>query len=163
MTAPLFIWLEISHHAPFRMGGWAYVRADGAAVTGQAGGDRRVDAERAALIGLLAALKETAGRPARLLTASPLVATVPARIAAAQADPPTDNLDLWAQAAKALASGTVRIGRALPEPRGVTEFAAAWAEFARDKAKDKGPFISAIPKPNLARLDVRAAMGEIGS
>ena len=168
MTAPLHIWLEVSHHAPFRMGGWAYVRADGAAVTGQAvvgqaGGDRRVDAERAALIGLLAALKETApARPTRLHTASPLVAAIPARLAAAKAgdDPPTENLDLWAQAMKALADGAVRIDRAAPG--GLAAFAAAWAEFARDKARDKGPFISPIPKPNLAKLDVRAAMGEIG-
>ena len=166
MAAPLVIWLETSHHAAFRMAGWAHVRADGGAVAGWAGGDRRMDAERTALSGLLAALRDLPpARPVRLLTASPLVAAIPARIAAAKAgdDPPTDNLDLWAQAMKVLAAGPVQIERAAREPAGIPEFAAAWAEFARDKAKDKGPFTSAIPKPNLAKLDVRAAMGEIGA
>src|SRR4051794_7065011 len=118
MTAPLHIWLEISHYPAFRMGGWAHVRTDGAAVTGQAGGERRIDAERAALTGLLAALKEaTPSRPVRLLTTSLMVAAIPARIAAARAgdNPPTENLDLWAQAMKALASGAVRIDRVVME------------------------------------------------
>ncbi|MEO6341173.1 MAG: ribonuclease H [Caulobacteraceae bacterium] len=154
MTAPLVIWLEISHHAAFRMGGWAYVRSDGIEVTGQAGGDRRVEAERAALQGLIAALK---AQPARLHTASALVEAIPARIAAAQAgdNPPTENLDLWAQAMKALAASPVQMLRAVPAPDSPTAFAAAWADLARDKARDKGPFTSAIPKPNLAKLKLR--------
>ena len=115
MSQPIRIWLEISHHAAFRVGGWAWVRADGASLTGQAGGDWRIDAERAALAGLVAALGKTAGaRAVQLHTASDLVAAIPGRIAAARAgeDPPAANLDLWAQATTALAAAPVTIVRA---------------------------------------------------
>ena len=157
MTRPVQIWLAISHHAAFGVGGWAYVRCDGGSVTGQAGGERRVDAERAALAGLITALRSPGGPgPIRLHTTSALAAAVPARIKAAQAGqaPPTENLDLWAQAIAALASGSVQIVQA-PQAAGTPSvFAAAWAELARDKAKDKGPFTAPIPKSNLAKAGV---------
>ena len=53
------IWLEISHHAAFRVGGWAFVRRgpDGG-LAGYAGGERRIEAERTALAALIAALKD---------------------------------------------------------------------------------------------------------
>ncbi|CAN7368742.1 ribonuclease H [Phenylobacterium sp. LjRoot219] len=147
------IWLEISHHAAFRVGGWAFVRRepDGALV-GYAGGERRIEAERTALAALIAALKDLGPKPVRILTASAPIAAIPARIKAAQAgeDPPTDNLDLWAQAMTALGGGNVELARA-PTGDRTTAFAAAWAELGRDRAKDKGPFTSAIPKPNLAK------------
>jgi hypothetical protein len=157
MSHAVRIWLEISHHAAFRIGGWAFVRADAASVTGQAGGERRIDAERAALAGLVAALAgPDASRPPQLSTASALVAAIPARIAAAKAgeNPPTENLDLWARAMTALAAAPVEIVRMAPTPGTPGAFAAGWAEFARDKAKDQGPFTSAIPKPNLAKAGV---------
>jgi hypothetical protein len=154
MAPPVRVWLEISHHAAFRVGGWAFVRRDGASVTGHAGGERRIDAERTALAGLIAALREPEG-PGEIHTASKLVAAIPARLRAAQAgeNPPTENLDLWAQAMTTLAAAPVqiRLTRATDPP---TAFAAAWAELARDKAKDKGPFTSPIPKPNLAKAGV---------
>lgn len=162
MACPVRIWLEISHHAAFRVGGWAFVRADDVSVTGQAGGERRTDAERAALAGLIAALGEPRGsRSVQLHTASTLLAAIPGRIKAAQAGEnlPTENLDLWAQAMTALAATAVQIIRAAPTPGGPSAFAAGWAEFARDKAKDKGPFTSPIPKPNLAKAGVGAADG----
>jgi hypothetical protein len=140
----LKIWLEVSHHAAFRIGGWAFVRADGAGLTGQAGGERRVDAEQAALMALLAAL-EPAGL-ATVTTSSPLVLAIPARLAADP--PPAGNLDLWARAKAALAA--VRIVRAPANP-----FCASWADLARDRAKDKGAFTAAIPKSNLAKAGVR--------
>lgn len=161
MSEPIRIWLEVAHHAAFRVGGWAFVREDAVQaagkVSGKAGGDRRLDAERAALAALIAALEDTAGaRPVQLQTASALVATVPARIAAARTGEaaPTDNLDLWAQAMTALAAAPVTILRLAPTPGAPGAFATAWAELARDKAKDKGPFVSAIPKPNLAKAGV---------
>jgi len=157
MARTLQTWLAISHHAAFRIGGWAYVRADGALLTGQAGGDRRTDAERAALAGLVAALNGVDGsRPMVIQTASALVAAVPARIDAARAgaDAPTEHLDLWAQAATALAKASVQILRVDAPPGSPSAFAAAWAELARDKAKDKGPFTAAIPKSNLAKAGV---------
>jgi len=147
------IWLETSHHAAFRVGGWAYVRRDpDGAVVGYAGGERRIDAERTALAGLIAALKDLTGKPVRLQTASALVGAIPARIAAAQSgeDAPSENLDLWAQAMTALAGGKVEIVKAAAGDR-TTAFAAAWAELGRDRGKDQGAFVAAIPKPNLAK------------
>lgn len=157
MSHPLRIWLEISHHAAFRIGGWAWVRADGASVSGQAGGDWRIDAERAALAGLIAALgKPPAARPVQLHTASELAAAIPSRITALKVgeDPPAANLDLWAQATTALAAAPVTIVRTSPAAGGPTAFAAAWAELAREKSKSKGPFASPIPKVNLAKAGV---------
>jgi ribonuclease HI len=150
------IWLEISHHAAFRVGGWAFVRrAPDGAVVGYAGGERRVEAERTALAALLAALKDAGPAPVKIHTASPLVAAIPPRIQAAQAgeNPPTENLDLWAQAMTALTGGRVEVIRAGAGDR-ATGFAAAWAELGRDRGKDKGAFVSAIPKPNLAKAGV---------
>lgn len=156
MSSPIRIWLEISHYAAFRVGGWAFVRADGETVTGHAGGERRIEAERAALTGLLAALRETAGRTVQLHTASAQVVAIPARIRAAQAgeNAPTDHLDLWAQATTALPSA--QILRAAATPGSPSAFAAGWAEFARDRAKDKGAFTAPIPKQNLAKAGVPA-------
>ena len=160
MARPVQIWLAISHHAAFRVGGWAYARSDGASVTGHAGGERRIGAERAALAGLIAALRSPGGaaQPIQVHTTSALAAAVPARIKAAQAgeNPPTENLDLWAQAIAALAGGSVQIVQA-PQTAGTpSAFAAAWADLARDKAKDKGSFTAPIPKSNLAKAGVEA-------
>jgi len=160
MSHPTSIWLEISHHAAFRVGGWAWVRADGVSVTGRAGGDRRTDPERTALAGLIAAVGQAPGLgPVQLHTTSELVAAIPARIKAAQAgeNPPTGNLDLWAQATTALAASPVVIVPSLRTLGAPTAFAAAWAELARDKAKDKGPFTYPIPKANLAKAGVGAS------
>jgi ribonuclease HI len=157
MSQPVRIWLAISHHTAFRIGGWAYVRADGALLTGHAGGDRRTDAERAALAGLVAALKGVDGsQPMVIRTTSALVAAVPARISAARSggEAPEEHLDFWAQAATALAKASVQIVRVEAPPGSPSAFAAAWAELARDKAKDKGPFAAAIPKSNLAKAGV---------
>ncbi len=160
MSSPIRLWLEISHHAVFRVGGWAWVRDDGVSVSGYAGGDRRIDAERAALSGLVAALGQAPGpRPAQLHTSSDLVAAIPRRIKAAQAgeEIPTGDLDLWAKATTLLAAASVTIVRALPTPGGPAAFAAAWAEFALGKAKGKGAFTAPIPKANLAKLEVETA------
>ena len=153
---PILIWLETSHHAAFRAGGWAFVRSEGGVVTGLAGGDRRLDAERIALEGLVAALKGRApGAPLRLTTASPLIAGLPARVRAAAAgqNAPTENLALWAQVATALAAPDTEIVRVAAGAAGPTSFATGWAEFARDKAK-AGAFTWPIPKGNLAKAGV---------
>lgn len=159
MPEPVRTWLEISHHAAFRVGGWAWVRADGGAVTGAAAGDRRIDAERTALSGLIAALRSAGEpRPTRLHTSSDLVAAIPARLEAAQAGEgrPAENLDLWAQVMTALASGTVQVLRVSRAPGTTAAFAAAWAELGRDRAKDRGPFTAPIPKINLAKAGIEA-------
>jgi ribonuclease HI len=152
MDSPTALWLELSHHAAFRIGGWAYVRRDpDGALAGHAGGERRTTSERSALTALIAALKD-ARRPVLVRTGSPLIVAIPARIAAAQIgeDAPSDDLDLWAQVMTALATTPVDIVKATPGDR-TSGFAAAWAELGRDRAKDKGPFTSAIPRPNLTK------------
>ena len=152
MTSQTTLWLEIAHHAAFRVGGWAFVRRDpDGALTGWAGGERRITAERTALAAFTSAFKDIRG-PARVLTTAPLVVGVPARIAAAKAgeDPPSEDLDLWALAMTALSGGDVAMAKAAAGDR-TSAFATAWAELGRDRAKDKGPFVSAIPKPNLAK------------
>ena len=159
MPEPVRTWLEVSHHAAFRVGGWAWVRADGAAVTGAAGGERRIDAERTALLGLIAALRSPgAPGPTRLHTGSDLVVAIPARLEAARAgdNPPAEDLDLWAQIMTALGAGTVQIVRVERAPATPSAFAAAWAELGRDRAKDKGPFTAPIPKSNLAKAGIEA-------
>ena len=59
---------------------------------------------------------------------------------------------LWAQLATALKGRTVTLGTSEPSVGSPAAFAQAWADLARDKAKAAGPFASAIPKPNLAKL-----------
>lgn len=158
MTRTVRTWLSISHHTAFRVGGWAFVREDAGALTGWAGGERRIDAERAALLGLIAALRGLEGASkTRLHTASAQAAAIPARIKAAEAgdNVPTENLDLWAAAKTALAAAKVEIVRDTAAPGTPAAFTAGWAEFARDKAK-AGTFTHAIPKPNLAKAGVKA-------
>ncbi len=162
MSHPIRIWLEISHHAAFRVGGWASVRADGGAFSGRAGGDRRIEAERAALAGLISALGPApATGPIQLQTSSDLVAAIPARLTAAKAGdtPPTENLDLWARVDTALAAMHLTIVRAPQKPGTPSAFAAAWAEFARDKAKGRGAFAAPIPTVNLAKAGVPPLVG----
>jgi len=152
MADSIQIWVEVSHHAAFRCGGWAFVRKDAEGLSGAAGGDRSVTLERAVLAGLAQALQGLpAGGTGAVLTSSPYIAALPGRIAGFTSgeEPPSENLDLWAQLTTALKS--VRIGRAENQPGTPTAFAAAWAELARDKAKATGPFRSPIPKPNLAK------------
>jgi ribonuclease HI len=157
MAAPVRIWLEVAHHGAFRVGGWAFVRANGGEVTGSAGGARQIDLERASLTAIAAALAGLArGASVELETASPPVLAIPRRVAAAEAgeNPPTDNLDLWAQAATALRRVWLTTLRADPAPGAPAAFAAAWADFARDRAKDRGAFTAPIPKSNLAKAGV---------
>ena len=131
MTAPVRIWLEVAHHAAFRIGGWALVRSNAGAVSGSAGGQPRIDAERNALAAITAALAGLPeGASVELHSASPLV----------------------------LASSVQRVGLVM-RPVEVSAgspsaFTAAWAEFALGRAKDRGAFSAPIPKSNLAKAGV---------
>jgi hypothetical protein len=152
MTDTIRIWVETSHHAAFRCGGWAFVRKDADGLSGAAGGDRSITAERAVLAGLGEALKGLpTGVAVKVQTSSGQIAALPARIAGFTLGeaPPAQDLDLWAQLTTALKS--IRVGRAENRPGTPTAFASAWAELARDKAKATGPFRSPIPKPNLTK------------
>lgn len=161
LPAPLMadvfrIWLETDHNLAFRSGGWAYVLAEGSALLGAAGGERTASPERIALAGLVEALKGVpAGSAVEVHSASRPVIAIPRRLAAAAADPPADDLELWAQLTTALKGRSPRFVPATSAPRTPTAFAAAWAELARDKAKTS-PFRAAIPKTNLAKAGVPA-------
>jgi ribonuclease HI len=157
MATPVRIWLEVAHHGAFRIGGWAFIRLIAGEVRGTAGGARRIDAEPASLMALAAALADLPqGMEVELLTASSAVLAIPSRIAAGEAgdDPPTADLELWAQAATALRRIRLVARRAEPTSRSPTAFAAAWADLAQGRAKDKGPFSAVIPKSNLAKAGV---------
>jgi hypothetical protein len=157
MSAPVRIWLEVAHHAAFRIGGWAFLRADAGAVSGTAGGRRAIDLERTSLAAIAASLAGVGqGACVELRTSSDAVLAIPGRIAAAEAgeNPPGENLDLWAQAATALRRVRLVAHHAELAPGAPAAFAAAWADFARDRAKDKGAFAAPIPKQNLAKAGV---------
>jgi ribonuclease HI len=158
MTSAVRIWLEISHHAAFRLGGWAFIRAAGDELTGQAGGEPRADAERAALAGIIAALRGLkAGDEVVLHASSDIVASVAEQVRARTAGdgPGADNGDLWPKAAAALAPVSIQVVRTSQTSGKPAAFAAAWAEFGRDKVKSKGSFASPIPRVNLAKAGVR--------
>lgn len=155
MSDPVRIWLAAAYAAPFRTGGWAYVRSAGSAIAGMAGGDRRLSAQRLSLQALLAALKEVpTGAAVELVTADAVLAAVPSVLAPQPGDePPAEDLDLWAAVTTAFRDRNIRIARQAPAPGTPLAFATAWAEQARERAKG-GPFAFAIPKPNLAKVGV---------
>ena len=152
MTEPVRIWIAATHHAAFKNGGWAFVRAEGTFINGVAGGDRRTTRETMALNALFAALND-------LPEAAPLIIHAQAPDAATimdfftpPKDPPTEDLELRARIRKALAGKQYRLVRAEKAPGTPMVFAAAWADQGGDKAKTKGGFHFVIPKPNLAKV-----------
>jgi hypothetical protein len=157
MLASVRIWLEVAHHATFRIGGWAFVRLGAGAVSGTAGGSRRSDLDQTSLAAIAAALAGLAqDTDVELHTASRPVLAIPGRIIAAGAgeSAPVENLELWAQAATALRRVRLVTRRAELTPGGPSAFTAAWADFARDRAKHKGAFTAPIPRSNLAQAGV---------
>ena len=155
MSDIIRIWIETTHNSAFRSGGWAYVVAEGRALLGAAGGERTPSPERVALAGLVEALKAApAGLRVEVMSASPLVVAAPRRMAAAE--PPAEDLELWAQLATALKGRPASFARTASAPKTPTAFAAAWADLARDKVKNGGAFRSAIPKINLGKAGVPA-------
>mgnify|MGYP001554890785 CR=1 FL=1 len=157
MSDNIRIWVEISHQPAFRAGGWAFVRAEGRALSGAAGGERAASPDAVALAGVLAALADLPANAAvEVLSATPQIARLGRRGAELEAggEAPTEDLALWAQIAALMRARAIRTGAAASQPRTPTAFAAAWAELARDKAKIK-PFRAAIPKANLAKAGVQ--------
>ena len=153
MSDIIRIWIEITHNPAFRSGGWAYVLAEGRALLGAAGGERTASAERVTLARLVGALTAApAGAYVEVRSTSPLVIAAPLRMDAT--DPPTEDLELWAQLAAALKARSVAFARIASAPRTPPAFAAAWADLARDKVKNGGAFRAAIPKINLGKAGV---------
>jgi hypothetical protein len=160
MNDPIKIWLCAAFSPVYRCGGWASVRVHQGGRSGLAGGERNTTAERIALAGLVAALRELPpGAVVEIQTTSPDLATFSGVIAGlgAPAQPPTEDLDLWAQIIAAAAGRRLILVHAPAAPGTPLTFAAAWAELSRDKAKATGAFSAAIPKPNLAKVPGLAA------
>lgn len=156
----LRLWIAADHHAAFRCGGWAWVRAEGGDLAGQAGGARNITAGRNLLEGLAAGLAALPGdgevaihaadaNLARALAALPRIAAGGWKDAKGE---PLADADLWQAIAARLSKRAYAAAHAPAAPATPMAFAAAWADLARDKAKAQGPFSSAIPKPNLAKV-----------
>jgi hypothetical protein len=158
MSDNIRIWVEISHSTAFRAGGWAFVRAEGSALSGAAGGERTASPDAIALAGILAAFKDLPSKASvELLSATPRIAGAGRKVAELDAggEGAEEDLALWAQLSAELKVRSVRFGAAANQPRTPTAFATAWAELARDKSKTS-PFKAAIPKTNLAKAGVPA-------
>lgn len=157
----LRLWIEINYQAPYRTGGWAWLRQDGKAVTGAAGGARDVDIEAFCAHAFQAALVNLPADTAVALHLSePLmieaIRTMSARRAAGwttEAGDPAPEAEAWEAVAKALTGRALSLVRTQPtDARSPAGFAAAWAELGREKAKTKGTFKNLIPKPNLTKI-----------
>jgi ribonuclease HI len=153
MAAPIRLWIETTHHAAFRYGGWAYAREVGGAVTGMAGGERNITTGRLELAGLVAALNGLpVGAAVAVRTASPGLIAALRTVLSPPEEAPTEDLDLWAQLMTACKGRAVTVQAAPRAPQTPAAFLAAWAEVGQDKAKVAGRFSAAIPKSNLAKL-----------
>ena len=155
--ADIRLWLETTHHAAFRYGGWAYVRAADGAVVGYAGGERNITPARLDLAGMIAALNGLpAGASIAVRTSNPALLAIGRLIAspppAGSPDAPVEDLDLWAQLMTAARKAAGVCGARGAACQAMVRPLAAWAEVGRDKAKSAGRFAAAIPKPNLAKL-----------
>jgi hypothetical protein len=123
-------------------------------VRGTAGGARRVDSEQAVLMAIAAALADAPlGAEVELQTSSSAALAIAGGGTAGEAAETAsgEDRDLRAAASSALRRVRLVTRRAEPTPGGPVAFAAAWAEFARDRAKDRGDFTAVIPKSNLAK------------
>jgi hypothetical protein len=156
MPAPIRLWIEITHHAAFRYGGWAYVRQADGVVVGYAGGERSITVERLALSGLIAALTGLTPGALAVTTAAPLAAQLLRQaidpLPPGSPDAPTEDLDLRGRLQTLIKGRAVTVETASRKPQTPAAFLAAWAEVGQDKAKGAGRFSAAIPKPNLAKL-----------
>jgi hypothetical protein len=135
--------------APVGYGGWSYVVRDGERWTGAAGGATRTDVEAMVLSGLAAALDRAvdAPRDARLV----IHLVDPGVLEPAESHPALRQRLAMALVRWPAAPAVLDL-RAQPNAAAQIKFLAAWADFARDKAKTRGAFSAAIPKPNIAKF-----------
>lgn len=117
-----------------------------------AGGDRRTTRARTTLSGFAAALKDVPAGEALSVVAPRTDAMVLHGLLKPPKDPPTEDLDLRADLAKALAGRTWTLALGDPEAPTPYNFVVAWADMASEKAKMGGAFTNAIPKTNLAKV-----------
>lgn len=151
MPAPQ-LFIAVDYNQTYACAGFAHVRLE-APPTGAAGGWRRTTAWRAAIDGLAAGLAGAPG-PVVVVTANTRVANLVVALRAGAAPEGLDAAEAkaWAGLVKVVAGRSLGYAPAKTEPGSAAAFCAAWAELARDRAKDRGEFTAAIPKPNLAKL-----------
>ena len=163
MTSPIRIWTCAAYLPAYRCGGWAFVRVGQGQASGAAGGERHTTASRIALAGLASALRDLPpiseqplADPIRIETTNRELAGFAGFLAglsgATQPAAPDEDLDLWARIATAANGCRLNLFQTLLDPRAPSAFAAAWADLAREQAEASGAFSSAIPKPNLAKI-----------
>jgi ribonuclease HI len=148
-------------------GGWAWLAVQGAAARGAAGGERHTTAGAMALRAMIEALKAVAAEaatPLQLDPGDPVLARTAADLAGRQAagwrnseGDPMENPELWIQIAAAARARTGPVRFVVAARSDAWTFVDAWTAFARDKCRDKGPFTSAIPRPNLQTFMAKRA------
>jgi ribonuclease HI len=153
MPSPCRLWIETAYHAAFRYGGWAYVLAGPAGVSGAAGGERNTTGARIELAALTAALEALLpASAAEVRTSSATLLGAGRRITSPDEAAEADDALLWSQLRKA-AAGRALVWRTAAGGAGTpAAFLKAWSEVGQDKAKAQGRFRAPIPKPNLAKL-----------
>ena len=154
MTQPHRLFVETTFHPAFRYGGWGLAREIDGVVTGQAGGERNTTPARIDLMAVISALQGLPAGPVALQSASAGILAVSRVLASPpRADAaPSEDIDLWAQALKAVEGRALTVKAGAKGPNTPAAFLGAWAEVGQDKAKGVGRFSAAIPKPNLAKL-----------
>jgi hypothetical protein len=153
----LRLWLETTHHAAFRYGGWAYAGQAGDGVTGRAGGERNLTAARLDLCAMVAAFESAPpGSAVAMRTSNPALLAIARMMTsppvAGSPDAPTDDLDQWARLLSAARGRALTFAASPRGPKTAAAFLGAWAEVGQDKAKTVGRFSAVIPKSNLAKL-----------
>jgi hypothetical protein len=155
------VWTAAAYNAAFRCGGWAYVREGAPELAGAAGGDRNTTLEQMAFAGLAAALKTLPKAEAPVDVHTPHTELVGLsshlKTRTMPKDLSAEVLGAWQTIVLLAASRPIQIVYGPPLVKTPIAFVLAWADLARDKAKASGHFISAIPKPNLAKMPGRAA------
>jgi hypothetical protein len=150
------IWTAAAYHAAFRCGGWAYVREGAPELAGAAGGDRNTTLETMAFAGLAAALKTLpkAATPVDVHTPHTELVGLSNHLKAGSTpeDLSAEVKGAWATILHLATLRPIQIIYGPPLEKTPIAFVLAWADLARDKAKARGHFISAIPKPNLAKM-----------
>jgi ribonuclease HI len=131
MAEPLTLWIHAQASPDPGYGGWAFVIANGVAITGAAGGARAVSAQTMLMTALIEALP-------RIDPAQP--ATIRCNIAPEQAAAPPE---LWTPFAALYAARPTTLN--IAEER----FTKAWADEGQKLSKTRGAFQAAIPKPNF--------------
>lgn len=154
MSGPIHILASAAFNPAYRCGGWSGVLKIDKGLTGFAGGERATTLRRMDMAGLGAMLRDLPPtRPLAIQTTSQGLASLIEKRGnprdTAEAEP---DADLWSAVLKGLGDRLVRVSMIPTTPRTSGAFVAAWADFATAKAKDKGPFVAAIPRPNLAKL-----------